>query len=306
VSELYTSSRLRVLRDCIARHYYQYVLCVRTPSTPQMAFGTVAHAALEAYFLAWKAGRMEARLADAIAAVNASALSPIDRTKLQALVVAYHLKWGACEWEILAVEVEFRYVLDGNLIGGKIDALIRDRDGRVYVLEHKTSSADTSPGSVYWERLALDSQVSIYVDGATMLGHEIAGCIYDVLKRPEHEQKLATPVESRRYTQGKGCAKCGGSAGGKKGIIKGAGHTRVVFASEVKSPSATAASRHRLEARRRRQATGAAARFPPALGRRDDRRVRGPPRHGDRREPRRLPPARRHRPARRRAAADAR
>jgi hypothetical protein len=111
----------------------------------------------------------------------------------------------------------------------------------VYVLEHKTSSADTSPGSVYWERLALDSQVSIYVDGATMLGHEIAGCIYDVLKRPEHEQKLATPVESRRYTQGKGCAKCGGSAGGKKGIIKGAGHTRVVFASEVKRPSATAA-----------------------------------------------------------------
>lgn len=235
--QLYTSSRLRVFRECIVRHHFQYILAIRTPSTPAMQFGTVAHEALEAYFVAWRSGWMDMRLPHAVAAIDRSPLSPWDKAKLTALIVAYHLRWGAEPWEVLAVEVQFRYVLDGALVGGKIDAIVRDTNtGRVYVLEHKTSSADTSPGSTYWERLSVDSQVSIYIDGAGVLGHEIAGCIYDVLKRPEHEQLLATPAESRRYTKGKGCAKCGGSAGGKRGIVQGRGHTEVVFASEVKRP----------------------------------------------------------------------
>lgn len=234
-SNLYTNSRLRVLRDCIARHFYQYVLQIRTPSTPQMAFGTIGHAALEAYLLAWKAGDLDGRLRAAIANVNASSASAVDRAKLRALVIAYHLRWGSQDWDVLEVEREFRYELDDALIGGKLDGLIRDRaTGKIYVLEHKFTSSDATPGSSYWEKLAIDTQVSIYIDGATMLGYEIAGCIYDVIKRPDHEQLLATPIESRRYTKGKGCTKCGGSAGGKKGIVQGKGTYSVVFASEVK------------------------------------------------------------------------
>jgi hypothetical protein len=119
---------------------------------------------------------------------------------------------------VLAVEQEFRYELDDALIGGKLDALIRDNTtGKVYVLEHKFTASDATPGSAYWEKLAIDSQVSIYIDGAAILGHEIAGCIYDVIKRPEHEQKLATPMDARKYTQGKGCKLCGGNLQGKQG-----------------------------------------------------------------------------------------
>lgn len=235
MSELYTSSRLKVFRECMRKHFYQYRLGIRTPSSPAAEFGTVAHSALEAYFLAWKRGDMDARLPDALAAIDRSALSPDNQVRLRAMIVAYHHRWHSEPWEILDVEVQFRYELGGFEIGGKVDAIIRDtRDGRVFVLEHKSTGQDASAGSGYWDRLSIDTQVSIYVDGATMLGHEIAGVIYDVIQRPRHELKLATPVSDREYTLGKGCSKCGGSGGGKNGIKQGRGHYDVVFASEVK------------------------------------------------------------------------
>jgi hypothetical protein len=55
-----------------------------------------------------------------------------------------------------------------------------------------------------------------------------------VLKRPAHEPKLATPIEKREYTKGRGCKRCGGSGGGKAGIIQGRGSYDVVFGAEVK------------------------------------------------------------------------
>lgn len=238
MTQLWTSSRLRVLRECPRRHKLRYVDGLTTPSTAEMRFGTVGHAALEAYLRAWQAGDLEERLGAAL--VLADELPEFDRAKLRLLLVAYHERWGGEDWEILAVEVEFRYYLGDHEIGGKIDAIICERaTGRVYVLEHKFTGSDTSIGGPYWERLALDTQVSIYIDGAAMLGHEIAGCIYDVIKRPEHEQKLATPEAARKYTAGKGCKKCGGSA--KAGAIeRGCGFLRVAFASSVESPTCDA------------------------------------------------------------------
>lgn len=218
MTQLYTNSRLRVLRECLRKHFYVYVLRIKTPETFVMAFGTALHKCLEAYLLAWKADAdREARLAAALAAVP-QRFPESEQRKLRVLCIAYDARWGTEEWEILEVEREFRYELDDNLIGGKLDGLIRDRTtGRVYVLEHKSTGADVSPGSPYWEKLAIDSQVSIYIDGAAILGHSIAGCIYDVIKRPEHEPLLATPADKREYTQGKGCKLCGGNLQGKQG-----------------------------------------------------------------------------------------
>lgn len=256
--ELYTNSRLRMLRQCLRLHMYRYELGIRTPTTPEAMFGTVGHSALEAYYRAWVARDVEAalweraridlpdqeppvdpRLPAALAVVSSSSLSPWDQLKLRLLVIAYHERWGAEDWEILAVEVEFRYQLGEHLIGGKIDAIIRHRsDSRVYVLEHKFTGSETSLGGTYWERLTLDSQVSIYIDGATMLGYDVAGCIYDVIKRPQHEQLQATPESARKYTAGKGCKKCGGSAGGKQGIVQGRGYYTVSMVTVEEIPCA--------------------------------------------------------------------
>lgn len=45
----------------------------------------------------------------------------------------------------------------------------------------------------------MDSQVSIYFDGAKLLGHDVRGCIYDVLAKPAQRPLKATPVEARKY-----------------------------------------------------------------------------------------------------------
>jgi hypothetical protein len=47
----------------------------------------------------------------------------------------------------------------------------------------------------------MDPQVSIYFGGVRALGHEPAGCIYDVIVRPDQRPLKATPVELRKYTK---------------------------------------------------------------------------------------------------------
>jgi len=96
---------------------------------------------------------------------------------------------------VVGVEVEFATELRNPntgaasrtwRLGGKIDAIVRDtRDGRVLLVEHKTSSEDITPGSDYWKRLRMDGQVSVYFAGARQaLGIDVAGCLYDVLLKP--------------------------------------------------------------------------------------------------------------------------
>jgi len=66
----------------------------------------------------------------------------------------------------------------------------------LYVVERKTTSEDIAPGSPYWKRLEMDSQVSTYVSGSSRLGFQIHGCLYDVLRKPQHrpsEKKNETP-----------------------------------------------------------------------------------------------------------------
>jgi hypothetical protein len=243
-ASLYTASRLKVWRDCHRKAFFRYTLMIRTPSTPAMEFGTNVHTALEHWYRAWQAGDLEGRLPVAFKAIDAMDVSPVERIKLRAVVAAYHARWSGEPWDVLAVEVEFRYFLGDVEVGGKIDAIIRHRvTGEVFVVEHKTTRTDTSPGSPYWERLTIDTQVSIYIDGAMMLGHQVAGCIYDVLKRPAHEQLAASPLEKYNpalgigITKGVGCKDCGGS--GKPGAIaQGRGYTIVNFVEVQHVPCA--------------------------------------------------------------------
>lgn len=224
--DLYTTSRLRVFRECPRKHEFRYVRGYTTAPTPAMLFGTAAHKALEAWYVAWQRG--VDRLAAAFAAIDeAIELDEIDRIRLRAIIAAYHTRWGGEDWEIVAVEIEFSYWLGDVHIGGKIDALIRERaTDKVFIVEHKTSTADTSPGAPYWQKLTLDSQISIYTDGAKFgLDYDIAGCIYDVLKRPQHEPLAATPEDKRKFTAGKGCKLCGGKLSGVQGSGKSSATT---------------------------------------------------------------------------------
>lgn len=118
---------------------------------------------------------------------------PYDLARAYALIKGYHCRWWDEPGEVLAVEAEFEAPLVNPetgaasrtyQLGGKIDAIVR-RDDRVWIVEHKTSGEDISPGSKYWQKLTLDAQVSTYLPGARALGFEPAGVLYDVIGKPK-------------------------------------------------------------------------------------------------------------------------
>lgn len=215
-----SNSALKAARSC--RRYYRlrYGLGYRpVEDAAATRFGTLVHAALEAWWIsAMFTG--EPSLTAALRAIEAHATEGSDAfeiVKAKTLIAGYHVQWREQPFDVLAVEAEFL----GPLInpttgeahprhkrGGKIDAIVREREtGRKLLVEHKTSAEDIRPGSDYWRRLRLDSQVSTYHDGAGFLGHEVEGCLYDVVAKPWWAKRQTVRREPR-YTR-----RCWGRAG---------------------------------------------------------------------------------------------
>ena len=190
-----TSSRAKSARACLRLHKLRYLDGWTMAPGDNQRFGTLVHAGLEEWWKAAQRGSGE-RLAVSIAAVRSLAADAFEAVRAESMLVGYEARWGerAADYEVLGVESEFSAPLVNPLsgkpsmtwmLGGKIDAIVRElATGRVLVVEHKTSSEDIGQGSEYWRRLRMDGQVSIYFEGATSLGHDVAGCLYDVLGKP--------------------------------------------------------------------------------------------------------------------------
>lgn len=210
--QLVTNSQLRTFRRCAVEHHYAYELGFRprASSDEALRFGSLLHVGLEAWWRAWQCPGEQ--LDAALEAVAPLALDDYDLARVTALLQGYDARWSQSdEVTVLGVELEFRLPMLNPAtgaasktfeLGGKLDALVVNHgDGLVYVVEHKSSAEDIGPGSAYWQRLQLDSQVSTYVEAARTLGHDVAGCLYDVVGKPGLRPHRATPIESRKYTK---------------------------------------------------------------------------------------------------------
>lgn len=207
----WSANKVKAWHRCHRLFRNRYVLGLGEPSTPVQDFGNVGHAALQDRLTEYMGenGQPWPRLSD-----------PFEQARLDAVLTGYQARWNDDRevYSVLAVEQSFEYELAGHIIQGRMDGIVqRIEDGRVLVKEHKFTGSDVSGGSAYWEKLVLDTQVSIYTDAATALGYDVAGVIYDVIAKPRHEPKKATPEADRTYTKGKGCKVCGGKAAGVRG-----------------------------------------------------------------------------------------
>lgn len=197
-----TNSELKEHRACPRAWRYRYGMLRRSRTDREaLRFGTLFHAGLEAW---WRAEDWRSILDE---------VDPFEAAKVEALLTGYCARWEGQPYEVLGVEVEFRAPLVNPEtgaasktfeLGGKLDALIRIHEGPhegVWIVEHKTSSEDIGPGSPYWRRLRLDSQISTYMVGARALGHEPRGVLYDVIGKPGLIPLKATPLDKRKYTK---------------------------------------------------------------------------------------------------------
>ena len=146
-------------------------------------------------------------------------VNPFDYHAALSLMAGYHARWEDHGARPLAVEKRFHLPLINPdtqhasrtwELGGVWDGLVR-WEGQLYVKETKTSSEDIRPGSDYWRRLRMDSQVSTYYAAARLAGHSPVGVLYDVIKKPTQRPYKVTPKEDRKFTQGKKCKVCKGA-----------------------------------------------------------------------------------------------
>lgn len=235
---------------CNRLYYYEHVLRIeRARQDGARRLGTILHAGLAAWWLV--AGDdapwvdHDAMLTDAMRAIAHEArhidTDPVDVAKAEAMMTVYHARYSNdLRFESVIhhrPDVEVWYSLPlidrsgvewpGWRTVGKKDAIKRFADGRVRPVEHKQTSSEIHGGSDYWARLAIDTQVSMYVDATQRTVDPSCGeAYYDVVRRPALKRLTMTPEEDREYTKGKGCKECGGRAGGKLGIAQGTGHIR--------------------------------------------------------------------------------
>ena len=220
--QLFTSSRARSFRGCQRQHHIRYVQGY-VPLVPRGAlrFGTVYHSCLESYW------RFDTEAALKKSTSEFEGIDPFARAKLRAMVFAYCTGWdvrrvGYIE-RVLDVERQYRLPMINPNGGhasrtfdraGKVDVLVLMCDGRLAVMEHKSSATSAEPGTEYRHRLLLDPQVSEYqdavfrADGYTNRGADVV--LYDVGVKPGQEPYKATPEEQRKYTQPKSrvCPEC--------------------------------------------------------------------------------------------------
>lgn len=186
LSRLLTKSRLSDARTCQRLHHMRYGLGYRpVERAGALVFGSAYGEGLDAI---WASAPLPEISSD---------VDAYDRAKLHAMLVGYQLRWqeeDSTKYELLGCEVEFRCPLvnpetgrrsETWELGGKLDKLVRERaTGDVWVVEHKSTSEDVSPGAAYWSKLRMDTQVSIYFIGAKTLGHDVRGVIYDAGLKP--------------------------------------------------------------------------------------------------------------------------
>ena len=67
---------------------------------------------------------------------------------------------------------------------GVIDGLGQLHDGRLVLLEHKTTSDSVEPDSDYWVRLRYNNQICQYVLAARSLGWDVEQILYCVARKP--------------------------------------------------------------------------------------------------------------------------
>lgn len=223
--ETYTISLAKCFNRCKREFKLRYVDRITPLRQPApAAFGTIFHAGLEQWWLAWREihlGQERDPLWSALDAAKAkfggvaeeAELNHFDLIRAEELLLGYHFRWSPAmesrAIQVVGAEMEFRAPLRNPETGrssrtfelaGKIDAIVL-WDERYWIVEHKTTSKDIGPESSYWNKLRLDGQVSTYFDGAAVLGFAPAGCLYDVARRPGQKPLQAQPEENRRYNK---------------------------------------------------------------------------------------------------------
>jgi hypothetical protein len=148
-----------------------------------------------------------------------------ERAMIQYALMAYSCVYeDAQDYEVVFREIPFRIPLidprtrravPGVFIDGMLDKLVRQADGSLAVMEHKSTASDLSPKSDYWNHLKLDTQISLYVyaiqrlqDDGVLTAHKImpedppiTDILYDVWRKPQIKPKKLSAADTAKFIE---------------------------------------------------------------------------------------------------------
>lgn len=199
--QILTNSRASAFKECPRKHFWLYEAGIRPIKTePPLRFGSQFHLGLETYA---KTGDLSKAIGAAIERYSfypqwiqteddQNAFND-ERTVLVELLAGHINFWSEYDpIQIIKPESTF-YVPIVNPDTGKESRLFQSagqRDaigtwrGKLKLIEYKTTSADLSPESVYWQRLLIDPQISHYNLATLQENIPIDGVLYDVSRKP--------------------------------------------------------------------------------------------------------------------------
>lgn len=207
---LITNSRATSFKRCRRRHWWEYELQIRPENDAKaLRMGSAVHAGLD---VLKQGGTLETAFETAgqfyafLPEGQDEQAWEYESTTVACLVSGWLWRWGERGGlDVVASEASFQMELRNPATGastpnydlaGKMDGVVRFEDARLSVLEHKTVSEDLAESSDYWQRLQMDSQISLYVYAARELGHPVHGVLFDVIRKPTIRPE-AVPLTDR-------------------------------------------------------------------------------------------------------------
>lgn len=204
--QLLTHSSLKTFRQCKRKYQYQYEMGLETVKESEpLFFGKLMHNAIEEWCRTGLSAAIELvrkQISEAVEPDEYLAVTIIE------LMIGYDRQYITDPYEVIELEKEYRAPLlspetarASRLfdLGGKLDAIYKDGNGRYLIIERKTTAESIEEGASYWQRLLIDPQISGYFLGAEVLGYKVESCLYDVIKKPTIRPYKATPMESRKF-----------------------------------------------------------------------------------------------------------
>lgn len=202
-TEKLTNSRIRKAQRCLRAHALAYELGLRpdTDAKP-LRMGRATHDGLDLH----RQGKSNGEAIDGALAGYDQCMPPgmsdertfawlIERETVLQLLNGYFWRWAEMDkgMQVLATELAFELPIinpatggrtNNFVVAGKIDLIAILSDGREAVIESKTTSDDLDPGSDFWKRLRIDSQISIYFSAAPTFGYGPETVLYDGIRKP--------------------------------------------------------------------------------------------------------------------------
>ncbi len=189
----FTNSSLTTARECLRKFHLRY--------GRRLKWGDGESEALEVGTAWHKIKEAAAKGLDWMDACVRFAPSPLWAEKLARLHVAHEWAWGEqeAEFEVVASELTFKVEIASETFEGQIDAILRDKHGRMGFRDYKSTTSSVAPSSDYWSFLRLGTQPGVYDVAFLREFGRVADFIeWDVMRKPSIKPKALTKTEVTR------------------------------------------------------------------------------------------------------------